>query len=526
MANDPKMIPSHQAAAITIELLGGLTVQLYGRPLTIFKSRKTEALLVYLACGARPYARDELAAFLWDDSDPTQAQANLRKTLSELRQHLGEFLLIDRHTIALKPNSYVLDVAEFQALIGAKAGHSSRAGYVDVAHFERAMALYKGDFLAGFFLRESYTFEEWAAIKREQLRLTAVTALETLVTHHLHHRQYARGIQYANHLLAMDPLHEASHRLLMRLLARSGQRSAALAHYTRCEQILAAELAVQPQPETTAVYQRIRHAPTAPTHLPAYFTPFIGRQTELAKMSQLLDYPETRLLTLWGAAGMGKSRLALQAVTDLASDYEHGVFFLALARTEPHHFLETLGQLVGLLGTGQPTRQQLLDFLHPRQCLLVLDGFEHLRQPTAVLTDILRTAPQVQLVVTSRERLGISAESILPLSGLCLPDMEVPVSPSDALTHDAVQLFVQQAQRAHPHFALTKENVADVIHICQLVEGSPLGIELAAAASRAFSPAQIASQIQQNPDFLHTRTRDLPTWRGSLGGSQANDGAG
>ncbi len=514
MENDPKLIPSYQTAAIKIELFGGLTVKLHGRPLTDFKSRKTEALLVYLACRARPCTRDELATFLWDDSDPAQAQANLRKTLSELRQHLDEYLFIDRQTIVLNPSSYWLDVAEFQALIGDKADQFQPAGNLDIAHFERAMELYKGDFLAGFFLRESYTFEEWAAIKREQLRLTAVTALETLVTHHLHHRQYTRGIQHASHLLAMDPLHETSHRLLMRLLARSGQRSAALAQYASCRQILEAELGVLPQPETTAVYQCIRHAPTQPIHFPGHLTPFIGRQTELAKMSQLLARPDTRLLTLWSGGGMGKTRLALQAIADLTSDYEHGVFFLALAGTGPPLFLETLSQMVGLSGTGQPTRQQLLDFLRPRQCLLVLDSFEHLRQHTAVLTDILRVAPHVQLLLTTRERLGISSEIMFPLQGLSWPGKER--SPEQALTYDAVQLFVRYAQRVHANFTLNKENVAAVIHICQLVEGSPLGIELAAAASRAFSPAQIASQIQQNPDFLHSRTRDLPVRHRSL----------
>lgn len=428
-------------AALSIELLGGLVVKVYGRALTTFKSRKTEALLVYLACNARPIGRDELAAFLWDDSDPAQAQANLRKTLSDLRQHLDEFLRIDRHTIALNLAGDVwLDVAGFEALTNTKADRP--------ASFEHAIELYKGDFLAGFFLRDGYAFDEWAALERERLRLTAVTTLEALAAHSLHHRQYARGIRHATRLLGMDPLHEASHRLLMRLLARSGQRSAALAQYANCQQILEAELGVAPQPETTAVYQRIRHAPPQPIHFPTHFTPFIGRQHELVQISQLLDQPHTRLLTLQGLGGVGKTRLALQAAADLSSDYEHGVFFLALAGTPPDFFQATLNSLLGVPATAQPPRQQLLDFLRPKQCLLVLDNFEHLQVHTAVLTDILRAAPHVQLLVTSRERLNAPTEQVLELHGLDWPGHDA--APEAALAYDAVQLFVKQAQRAHP----------------------------------------------------------------------------
>jgi predicted ATPase len=260
-----------------------------------------------------------------------------------------------------------------------------------------------------------------------------------------------------------------------------------------------------PQPETTAVYQRLRHAPTQPAHFPTHFTPFIGRQAELSQISQLLGHPATRLLTLYGPEGVGKTRLALQATTDLTSDYEHGVFLLSLAQTPADLFLATVNKLLGVSATAQPPRQQLLDFLRPRQCLLIVDGFDGLHGATAVLTDILRAAPYVQLLVTARERLNLPPEVALELRGLHWPDTAVTPTPAD--NYDAIQLFVQQARRTYPDFTLTRENAADVIHICRLVAGRPGDIERAAAVSHAFSPAQIAAQIEQNPAFLSRRVR-------------------
>lgn len=492
---------------LKIHLLGGLNLYLDGRPLTGFKSRKAEALIAYLACQPRPFPRQALAAFFWQESEPAQAAANLRKLLTDIRRHLADFLLVDRSTVAFNTASdYWLDVQAFLAGVESVSATPSTE--------TTAADLYQGDFLAGFYLRDSHAFDEWAALERERLHLTAVSVLEALATGCLHQRRYARGVSYATRLLAIDPLHEEAHRLLMRLLARDGRRSAALAQFADCQRTLARELGVTPQPETTAVATRIRRALPQPVHFPTHFTPFVGREQELAQISRLLDDDNTRLLTLQGLGGVGKTRLALQVAADLITDFEHGVYFLGLAGIRPEFLLSTLNSLLRVPAANKPPRQQLLDFLRPKHCLLVLDNLEDALPEKQLLADMLQAAPQVQLLSTSRERLDLPQEQIVLVKGLDFP--ATAVSLSEALTYDAVQLFLKQAQRARPHFALTPDNLKAVLRLCRLLEGLPLGLDLAAAATRAFSPAQVATQIQQDLDFLSSRARDVPARHRSL----------
>lgn len=512
-------------AALSIELLGGLNVQLHGRPLTNLKSRKAEALLIYLACQQRPFSRDYLAGFFWDSSERAQAQANLRKLLSGLRQAVGDFLLIDRDSVAFHgAGDYWLDVAAFQALAKETSGAHQSAAPAEQDQREQAMILYKGDFLAGFYLRDSLAFEEWAALERERLRLTAITLLTQLATLCLHRRRHQKGIVHATHLLALDPLNEHSHRLLMRLLVRDGQRHAALAQYGGCQRILAEELGVPPTAETTAVYERIRHAPERPYHFPAHASVILGREEELAQLYACLEKGEHPVLTLIGPGGVGKTRLALAAAADLSGDYRHGVYLVQLAGFAPAAGRPARAQLVAALANtlnvsfsgSHSSEQQLLDYLREKEMLVVLDNFEQFLEASDLLQSIQRQATAVTCLVTCRQPLHLPGEWVLELTGLPLPNSNRTLESIHGSqftapeTYPALQLFQQQARRVQADFALTPENYQDVIRLCRLVDGLPLGIELAAAASRAFTPVQIARQLQNNLDFLAGGARDLP----------------
>jgi DNA-binding SARP family transcriptional activator len=361
---------------LRINLLGGLTIEQDDRPVTGLITRKAEVLLAYLALERRPHAREMLATLLWDDRTQKQALSNLRTLLTSLREHLGSYLAITRDTVALQDENVWLDARRFEEMLASQ----KQAAAPDILILEEALALYRGDFLEGVFVRESREVEAWTIAVRERLRQQAVEAHFQLAGHYLHRRQYAHGIDHAQELIRLEPFRESGHRLLMRLLARNGQSNAALAHYERCRQTLDDELGVTPAAETTTLYERILRAKQPSTHhLPIQLTPFIGRQDELAAIGRRLDNPACRLLTLVGAGGAGKTRLALQVAGERRGDYLNGVFFIPLADVTPSTLTAVIATTLGLTLEGKtPAQKQLVDYLRGQEALLLLDNFEHL----------------------------------------------------------------------------------------------------------------------------------------------------
>ena len=261
-------------ARLTLALLGALEVTLDGQHVGGFAYDKVRALLAYLAVEAdRPQRREALAALLWPEQPDPTARNNLRRALLTLRaaiddQHASpQFLLITRDTLQFnRASDNALDVASFAALLAASDAHAHPPGELCpecVVRLEQAVALYRGDFLAQFALRDSVAFSEWALVIRERLHRQALGALASLMAHHEHTGADQAAQTYARRLLALEPWDEAAHCCLMRVFVRQGRRNAALAQYERCRQVLADELAIEPSPETTALYEQIRVGPTA-----------------------------------------------------------------------------------------------------------------------------------------------------------------------------------------------------------------------------------------------------------------------
>jgi DNA-binding SARP family transcriptional activator len=324
---------------LKIDTLGGLTITQDGEPVTQLATRKVAALLVYLACSGRPSAREVLAEFLWEERTPERALGSLRVALTSLRKHLDDYLLITRDTVAIDPDAEVqLDVRDLEAHL--------RAGRIDVA-----LALYQGEFLQGFYLRGALAFDDWATQERERLHLAMVAALHSQVDRDLAGGAFRAGIDHALRLLALDPLLETTHRQMMLLLAASGQRSAALAQYETCRQLLAEELGVEPLPETRAVYEGVLHgAPLqapAPVRdaawgtLPSLDMPLIGREKELSQLAGACASARAGqggVILISGEAGIGKSRL----VQELFTRWRGQALFLTGAgyrelQTMPYH---------------------------------------------------------------------------------------------------------------------------------------------------------------------------------------------
>src|SRR5260221_4741301 len=270
---------SHMSDTLTLRLLGTPQVSRDGAAVTGFISAKAQGLLYYLAVTGRSHTREALAGLFWSDMPEVQAAKNLRNVLSNLRSLAGQHLLITRQEVAFdRASAYWLDVELFLSTLGDAATR-------DLGALHRAVELYQGDFLDGFYVGGALAFEEWVLGRRSLLKGHVLQALHTLVTRHLEREEYAAGIDYANSLLAIEPWREETHRHLMLLLARSRQRTAALAQYETCRRGLARELQGEAMPQATALQRPHRAAGApAPPHPPPPPTAFVGRQAELAEL--------------------------------------------------------------------------------------------------------------------------------------------------------------------------------------------------------------------------------------------------
>jgi predicted ATPase len=264
----------------------------------------------------------------------------------------------------------------------------------------------------------------------------------------------------------------------------------------------------------------------APSNLPHQGTPFIGRRAELIEIASRLSDPSCRLLTLVGPGGIGKTRLALQAAASERANYRHGVYLVQLAPlSSPESIVPTIAEAIGFSfyrtedpdRIGPSPRQQLLDHLREKEMLLLLDNYEHLLQRADLAADILAQAPQAKLLATSRERLNILGEWVMPVRGLAYPTHESPDVPGTGITgYSSVQLYVQRARQMGGTIELDQSTEEAIIRICQLVDGAPLAIELAASWLQTLSAAEIAAEIERSYAFLETTLRDMPERHRSL----------
>ncbi|MCB0155101.1 MAG: tetratricopeptide repeat protein [Anaerolineae bacterium] len=513
-------------AAIEISLLGPW--QMTGR-LTKAPRRKEQGLLAYLAVEVdQPHSRDTLVGLFWPDLPASDARNNLRVALSRLKRHLGDGSNLEttRHTVRFTPAGPMqLDVAQFLNLINHTAEHKHPSLAVCQSCRERlkqAVKLYRGEFLAGFFLEECLAFEEWLFVWRERLHVQMLKQLDRLVQAAESSGHVAEAERYARRQIELDPLHESAHRQLMRALVAQGQRSAALNQFQTCATILQNELGVEPEAETLLLHQAIQAgtftivpAETEPVEvrryaLPENTTPFIGRKAELDQLSQRFTERSYRLISLVGPGGIGKTRLALQAARAGRDAFRNGVFFVPLdgvqtAAEIPAAIAEAVG--ITFSGGSESPQVEIVQILQDKQLLLVIDNLEHVIEAgTELLLEILQAAPEVVLLVTSRERLNVQAEDLFQLRGLPYPELD---NDPDAARYAAVRLFADRAHRLNKAFGLSEDTLSHVAQICRLVEGLPLGLELAATWVRDFSVKQIAASLAEDFDLLETNLRDI-----------------
>ncbi len=499
---------------LEINLLGDPSINLPGQVTPLALLAKGQALLYYLATTRQPAARQRLAGLLWSDQPEEDARRNLRVTLNAVQQALPGALLAGRAEISLDLTGCRIDLAELWAGLRS-ADWGQRA---------QALARYRGDLLAGLSLRGAPLFEEWLVIERERLRQAVLEAWKALAGEALAQGQGQAVLPFAAQAQEFDRLDEDTHYLLMQLYAAAGQPGAALRQFERCRSLLAQELGLEPAARTRQLYERLRQAmppaaasipldaPSLSHNLPAAATPFLGRQAELECLQALLTQPDCRLLTLTGPGGAGKTRLALalaqRLLTSAAALFPDGVFFVPLAGLETTDGLwRAVASAVGLeLQTRPDPAQQAQRFLRRRRLLLLLDNLEQLEAQAGELLMLLTGSPGLKLLLTSRAPLDLYEEWVFEVGGLALN--ETPES-------EAAQLFSQAARRARLNFDLALE-WPHVKAICALVEGLPLGLELAASWTRTLPVSQVAALLERSRAALPTPLHNLPARHASL----------
>ena len=519
-------------AHLSLQFLGPFQATLNGHVLTGFESNKVRALLAYLAVESdRPHPRESLAALLWPNYLNRSAVNNLRSVLANLRQILGDrstdspFLIITREAIQFNPTAdYCLDVDVFDAAVGAQ-----------VKQAELILDTYRGEFLEGFSLPDNSAFEEWLQGRRERLQQQMLAALDSLATLAMQQSAYGEVVTYARRQLEMDNLCESAYRQLMLALAHLGQRTEAVAQYELCAHLLRVELNIEPSAETHALAQRIAAEEIDPLateatagsaslagkieqrhNLPLQLSSFIGREDQLADLLNLLANPNVRLITVTGPGGIGKTRLALEAARRCAPTYRHGVFFISLGSAKTYvDMIERLIVGLGLRATPSiPNHEAVLNLLQNKNALLVLDTLEHLLPDVDIISRIRESAPQVQILATSRSALRLSGEYIFIVPPMS--NSEPGADPATLWQSDAMALFEERAREVQPDFAVSASNAAEVTEICRLLGGLPLGLEMAAAHTRTLSLRQLRQQLSSGDELLTGGRRDVPSRHRSI----------
>ena len=525
---------------LAFAVLGPLQLSYAGRPITLGSRKQRMLLACLLVAPDTVVSLAELAEVLWAGAAPASAELTLRSLASRLRAALtpdavnssvapecgeiarhrprGEELLLGRHGgYLLRVAPQVTDRARFeQHLARARAATGAGQPAVVIKELEAGLSLWRG---RAFEEIADTGIAEVAAAGLERARVEAV---EELGHAQLGAGHPAQALATLEPHLAAHPFSERGWEDLMLALYRLGRQAEALNAYQRVRQRLREELGVEPSPSLRRLQRRIllHHADldlatvrtdpmgpragSAAAPLPAALTPLVGRAGELAELTELLG--RTRLLTLTGVGGVGKTRLALALAATAASDTPDRTPFASGARLvelgavdDPRLVLAQAAATFGVPTAGAKTEkslhQRLVDFLAEQQHLVVLDNCEHVLAPAAHLVEALLTrCPGLTVVATSREPLGVAGELVYPVPSLSVPPPDSS-DPRDLAGSGAAELFCQRANTAQVGFGATNDNVSAIAAICRRLDGIPLALELAAGKLRAMSAEDIANRL-------------------------------
>ena len=517
-----------EAKAVRVRLLGGFWVAVGSRTIEkdAWRLKKAAALvkLLALAPGHRLH-REQLMDLLWPELGKKAASNNLRHTLHAARTILtptarSHYLASEDESLVLCPGGDVrVDAEAFE-----EAAATARRAR-DPAAYRAALDLYGGELLP------EDRYEEWAEGRRKELRQLYLALLIELAGLHEERYEHGLAIEALRKATAKEPTLEEAHASLMRLYALSGRPEQALAQYERLRDTLSRSLGTEPGATTHRLRDEIaagRLSSTPPTgpppyeeelpgpdrhNLPALRTSFVGREREMVEVKRTLSM--TRLLTLTGAGGSGKTRLAIEVARDLIGTYPAGVWLVELAPlSEPELVAQEVARTLEVQERpGQAPTDTLEEALGDKEMLLVVDNCEHLVAAAAQLLDtLLDSCPRLKVLATSREPLGVGGEVLWQVTSLSLPASTDGApnggfSVESLMRYEAVRLFVDRARLRLPNFQLTQENAGAVARVCRKLDGIPLAIELATARMGALAVEQVAQRLEVSLDVLKGASR-------------------
>jgi len=532
------MADGRPATHVEFRLLGPLVVTAGGRPLPLPGAAERALLALLLLSPGRPVAASTLIDRLWGDGDlPADPSNALQLRVSKLRRALagtdaavvrdGAGYRADVSPDAVDAEAFVAGVQAARSRGGRGAGGDRAAGAAEAAElYGAALARWGGDPLADF------AGQPWAmveAARLSQLRLAVLTERAQLL---LAAGRPGEAVTDLDPVVAADPTQETLAGLLMTALYQSGRQADALEVYARTRAVLDDDLGLEPSAALRALHQKVltqdpglapaalsppavppadrESRATTRSNVPRPVRALIGRERELDSLADLVS--TSRLVSLVGPGGAGKTTTAYAAAAQLADRYRDGAWVVRLAPvTDPDHVplsaAEALGAPLDGAAVGGPARQRLLTYLAHRELLLVLDNCEHVVDAAARLVDdVLAHCPEVTVLTTTREALAVPGEVQVPLGPLATPP--TGTLPGRVLDYPAAQLFAERARAVRPTLDLTREEdlraVADVV---VALDGMPLAVELAAARTSTLSPPELAARLTDRFGLLTSGPR-------------------
>jgi predicted ATPase/DNA-binding SARP family transcriptional activator len=464
------------------------------------KGRKPRALLgLLLLHRNQPVAPEQLIDDLWGDKAPATAANTLQVYVSQVRKLVADRLKTEGGAYRLRVEPDELDADRFERLADEGATALGRKSYGEAAELlTEALALWRGPALADL------RYDEFAQGEIARLEELRIAALEDRIEAELGLGRQDQLIGELESLVAEHPTRERLRTLLMLALYRAGRQADALEAYRQARETLLDELGLEPGPELRELEQAIlrqdealSRRPLPESNIPVPVSSLVGRERELEEITDALR-GDTRLLTLTGPGGSGKTRLATEAANVLASELSDGAFFVALdAIRDPALLLPAIAQAVAVRESSErPLRESLAERLAGRRALLLIDNFEQLAEGAPMLSQVLEAAPGLTFLVTSRAALRVSGEHEYPVDPLRL--------------EDAVALFVERARGSDPRFSVNGGNRVAVEEICARLDGLPLAVELAAARTKLLPPEAMLALLDERLDLLSRGARDLP----------------